>query len=168
MEKYNNTVVKVLNYKHGQEVKAAWEKLNVNVDDYNFGCNEVIGSTSIYYGILGDRFSNYSLKIVKEYNCKIVTIDELLSLDDELPLPRKVLVWDYDESNKTTKYLLRINKIGRPTHPYICASIKDIDDNLQYITSVWKNIEEIVEPIIPEYTIEELTKLVGHNFKIVK
>ena len=140
---YNDTVIKVLNINHGFEVHKAWTSIGVSCDSWSFDNTESEHSnTYYYYGLIDNIFDNYSLETVNKFNAKIVTIEELLSsieeLPEELPLPRKVLVWDYDFNDPTLMYLLHINKIGNPISPYICANIDSIDNNTTYNITSWK------------------------------
>lgn len=139
-----------------------------NMEKYN-GCkNEKDSPNScIYYGIINDTFDNYYLNQVNDRkNCKIITVDELLStISNKL---KKVWCWDSDGVNpKTNKgYLIHTITIGNPLSPYIIADIDDIDKHLPYNPIKWRYIEEIKEDCIPEYTFDQLTKIVGHKFKI--
>lgn len=76
-EKWNGTVIEVLNKEHGKKVIEWWKEQGVDVK----GCEGTIsrecrGFTTYYYGLVNGMFSNWNIESVKSNNAKIITLPE--------------------------------------------------------------------------------------------
>jgi hypothetical protein len=82
MKKVDNTVIKVKNRRHGRKVVRWFRGQGVIIDSeyfmksYTFS-NEREGDTFIYYGVIGDRFDNWSIESVNGYGATIIELPEL-------------------------------------------------------------------------------------------
>jgi len=56
-----NQVIKVLNSEHGKKVIEYWKSQGADTMSYDGSATEEDGHNSIYYGIIADKFDNYSL-----------------------------------------------------------------------------------------------------------
>ena len=80
----NNTVIKVLNKEHGKKVINYWKSLGAdthshlgmaNLEDYN-------EDSYIYYGLINNIFSNYTLKQVQEANAEIIELPKQINIPE--------------------------------------------------------------------------------------
>ena len=98
----DNTVIKVLNKEHGKRVIQWWKDNGVDTQNYNGTCTESNGEIYIYYGSKDGEWGNWSCGDVSTYNLKVI------ELPGELTFPRKMLVWDTDESKAKEKLVFGI------------------------------------------------------------
>ena len=77
MQNLNNTVIKVLNRKHGAKVIKFYQKNGYNTDPF-YGRN--IG---FHYGVLNNRFSWYTDFAIERFNFKIIELPEEEELKEE-------------------------------------------------------------------------------------
>ena len=80
----NNTVIKSLNKKHGAEVIKYWKSLGVITTSYTgIQTEETYGKNSfIYYGVIENDFSNYTLKQVQEANAEIIELPKQINIPE--------------------------------------------------------------------------------------
>ena len=90
-----NQVIEVLNLEHGKRVIEYWKSKGVKDASVFLGIyTKEAGESFRYYGIIKNRFSNYSIEYVNTNNAETITLPE------EKTFPRKMLVWDDDEKGK--------------------------------------------------------------------
>lgn len=154
----NNTVIKVLNKKHGQKVKEYFESKGINTICYEF--YKESNHPYIYYGVINGHFSNFSYKEVHLRNIKIITLPE----EKEY---RRVLV-----SNDQIDWYSRIYLTSLPKnklHKHLVVSNGD-DDNFindkPYGHSSWIFMQEMPKKV--KMTMEEICKELGKEIEIVK
>jgi hypothetical protein len=72
-----------------------------------------------------------------------------------------------NEDNKGVKRFVFMEKNGR----FYAWNFAETDEQLakEMVVATWEHAQRIPEPApVPEYTVEELTAIVGHEFKIKK
>lgn len=153
----NNTVIKVLNEEHGKKVIKFFKSKGIDTRNHKGTSTLENGDRYIYYGIINNIFDNFLISAVKRHNAKIITLPE------DLPIPRMVLVRNYNNTCSTWYERELIEDLSRfdMNYPYIC---KNIDSSKHW--SGWKYMKEIEE--VQEMTLEEVCKELGREIKIVK
>lgn len=152
-------VIKVLDFNHGREVIQYWKDRGVDVREYEGNITECTGGTFIYYGVINGKFDNYDLNMVRHYNADII------ELPNKLPIPRMVLVSDYDDEDLEFKWMERelladLSEFNL-NYPYVCRCVDD-----SKITNDWKYMKEI--PQVEEMTLKQVCKELGREIKIIK
>ena len=100
----------------------------------------------------------YTVKIMSMlmgFNAKIIKLPE----NGDLTFPRKMLVWDNDESDAITTIVLWENKFGKPYFPFIAVTDgfeEAFNFGGKYSTTKWKHAKEI--PIISKEKEDLLSK----------
>lgn len=82
-----NQVIKVLNKEHGKKVIQYWKDRGVDTRDHKGVINEKDCDTSIYYGVINDKYNNYSLKEVQYKNAEIIELpneEEIFKAGDKV------------------------------------------------------------------------------------
>lgn len=102
--KYDNTVIEVLDLEHGQLVKSFWMKNGLPYPDWQFHLCLKYNYDGRFYGFINGSFSNYTLEQVKKANAKIITLPT-----EENVYPKVMWVWDDDKINKAEKRLVKFN-----------------------------------------------------------
>jgi hypothetical protein len=69
-----NQVIKVLNKAHGAKVIEYWKSIGVDTKIFTGNATAEAGDNWIYYGVINDRFDNYSLGEVKNYKAEIIEL----------------------------------------------------------------------------------------------
>jgi hypothetical protein len=97
-------------------------------------------------------------------------------IEEEIELKRGDLVWisdtDMDCSSKHERIF--VTKIEGCKYPYVCVSGSDENEfhsGQEFTTTAWRYAKKVETQEVQEakeYTIEELHKIVGHEFKIKK
>lgn len=95
LQDYNNTVIKVLNDKHGKEVIEFWQSVGINTCSYK-GDGFVLCE---YYGLIDNRFDNYNFKQVQNANAKIIELPYYYEVPDmsngiEMMVSNDKLIWE--------------------------------------------------------------------------
>ena len=95
LQDYNNTVIKVLNDKHGEEVIEFWQSVGINTCGYK-GDGFVLCE---YYGLIDNRFDNYNFKQVQNANAKIIELPYYYVVPDmsngiEMMVSNDKLIWE--------------------------------------------------------------------------
>lgn len=156
-----NTVIKVLNREHGKIVKAFFEKNGVDTIGYNFiYTEEEDGSDAcIYYGLIGEIFTNVSIDTVKNSNIKIIELPmkNTIKIGEEtidltLPFPREMEVWD--TTIKSSRIELVHAIINRKSNSKIVGDI-----------FMWKYCKEI--PPVRKMTVAEIEKQLGYKVEVI-
>lgn len=75
-EKWNNTVIEVLDREHGKKVIEWWKEQGVATNGYDGDCTKEAGNYCIYYGVIDGRFDNYIIGKVNDNNAQIITLPE--------------------------------------------------------------------------------------------
>ena len=72
------------------------------------------------------------------------------------------LLWSVEEDGSQSDYAMTIDivKVYRPDLP---SGFLGRDNKFSHFTPIWERPKNI-----PEYTVEELTNMIGHDFKIKK
>ena len=83
-----NSVIKVLNRRHGLKVLNYFDLQGIDTANFWGNCTEESNGIAIYYGVINGKFSNYTLEEVKAYNAKIIE----LPIENSRPFPRLMLV----------------------------------------------------------------------------
>ena len=161
-----NQVIKVLNKIHGKKVIEYWASQGVNTCGY-VGSNTVADDGLFtYYGMINNRFGNYSLSMVQNYNA------EIIELPEEKTFPRKMLVWNIDENQACERIVLWKNTFGNPFDKYFavegCHELEYEAGN-GYFTVPWRFAKEIpAKPEPVKLTVAEICKKLGYDVEIVK
>ena len=119
-----NQVIEVLDREHGKKVIEYWESRGVDTLYMNGDCTRDRKYDIRYYGVINDKFSNYTLEEVKAYNAKIIELPEensfprvmLVSYDGEVWYKRVVfmkkcdmfLSWDNAETIESAEWTYRV------------------------------------------------------------
>ena len=82
-----NSVIKVLNRRHGLKVLNYFDLQGIDTANFWGNCTEESNGIAIYYGVINDKFSNYTLEEVKAYSAKIIELPK-----EENSFPRVMLV----------------------------------------------------------------------------
>lgn len=145
----NNIVIKVLNVEHGKKVIEFFKSKG-------FDTRTCTGhAVTRYYGVLNNVFNWYSFEEIANSDAKIITLPE------DLPIPRMVLVRNLERCTWKKKPLLAdLHRFG-VDFPYICGSAENPN-----IHSGWRYMKEIEE--VQEMTLEEVCKELGREIKIIK
>ena len=136
----NNTVIKVLNKKHGKEVIKYWKSLGVDTENKR-------GNSSIpfiYYGLINKKFENYSLNQVKEANAKIIELPTTCTI---LEITNSVEMMVSEDNVNWTKRLI-VFKFNNLYH-----AINKFEDNL----TAWKYCKPIEELQIVQLTMQDIS-----------
>ena len=70
----NNTVIKVLNEEHGKKVIQWWKSQGINTEGFTGCLTEENGNLKIYYGIINNKFNNYTLGDVNSFKLKVIEL----------------------------------------------------------------------------------------------
>ena len=164
-----NQVIKVLDRDHGRKVIEYWKSQGVNTCRYvglNTVADEEVYGLFTYYGMINNRFGNYSLSMVQNYNA------EIIELPEEKTFPRKMLVWDDDEKNAAERIVLWENTFGNPVNKYVAVHNhyeNDFEKGKIYPTRGWQHAKEIpAKPEPVKLTVAEICKKLGYDVEIVK
>ena len=90
-----NSVIKVINRRHGLKVLNYFDLQGIDTANFWFNCTEESNGIAIYYGVINNKFRNYTLEEVKAYNAKIIELPK-----EENPFPRVMLVSNDGDSWK--------------------------------------------------------------------
>jgi hypothetical protein len=75
-EKWNNTVIEVLDREHGKKVIEWWKKQGVNTNGCAGSETRENNSPYRYYGFIGGEFDSHKLSTINEHNAQIITLPE--------------------------------------------------------------------------------------------
>ena len=132
--------------KHWIDNDKDFEKLieKISFSPYNGGI-----TYAEYYLLKGNTTEKKANKLVKEWE------------KEEKPLPRMVMVRDNDNDSWVEQKLISIIQ-NDLKYRYVCESLLKSGE----YPVLWQQMKEIEE--VPEYTVEDLTEKLGHEFKIKK
>ena len=82
-----NQVIEVINEEHGRRVIEYWKEKGVDTSGMLGIGTKKAGYLWRYYGVIGDKFDNYSIEYVHKYNAEIIELPK-----EENSLPRVMLV----------------------------------------------------------------------------
>lgn len=161
-----NQVIEVLNKEHGRKVIEYWKSRGVDTLYMNGDCTRDRKYDIRYYGVINDKFSNYTLEEVKAYNAKIIELPE------EKNYPRVMMVSANKVEWRKRVVLMKKNGIYLAWRNAETMEEAEIEIDL----SAWDYAKDIEEP--KEFTItlsdinskmDEIKKLFGaeENDKIV-
>ena len=88
-----NQVIEVLDKEHGKKVIEYWKSKGIDTSGMLGIGTKKAGYLWRYYGVIGDKFDNYSIEYVRKYNAEIIELPK-----EENSFPRVMLV-----SNKPIK-----------------------------------------------------------------
>jgi hypothetical protein len=82
--KLDNTVIKVKNQKHGKEVLKWFLEQGVSIpshflDPGYYFSTATLRDTFIYYGVVNDKFDNFSSSLVKSHDLEIIELPKSIS-----------------------------------------------------------------------------------------
>ena len=160
-----NSVIKVLNRRHGLKVLNYFDLQGVDTANFWGNCTEESNGIAIYYGVINDKFSNYTLEEVKAYNA------EIIELPEEKVYPRVMMV---SCGEFWYKRVVLMEKCGKYLAWNNAKTMEEAENEL-YLAA-WKFAKDIEEP--KEITItlsdinskmDDIKKLFGaeENDKIV-
>jgi len=87
----------------------------------------------------------------------------------EKTFPRKMLVWDDEESTAIELIVLWENKFGKPAYRFLAISEERFNSQYEYIPGLWKHAKDL--PEAKKMTVEEmkaeLEKSLGCEIEVV-
>lgn len=158
-----NQVIKVLNEEHGKKVIQYWKNRGVDTGNYQGTVTEDSLNELIYYGVIKDNFSNYSLGHVSRDNA------EIIELPIEYTLPQvgeRILVWDDNENKKKERLFLAY--IPQAVYSVICVADHHEERfrvGVGVSISSFKNWSPIPKEEIVELTMEDISNGKGVGIK---
>lgn len=148
-EKWNNTVIEVLDREHGKKVIEWWKGQGLDVNGYDGDCTKEAGYSSIYYGIINGRFGNYPIERVNNHNAQIITLPE--------PFPEKWYMVCTGENrevaNEWRKSVAEKYLTVTPAFGEIFISEPFKDDS--YFLSGYKQVRMVKDLNLTEITFEQ-------------
>lgn len=144
----NNTVIKVLNKKHGRKVISFFKSKGVDVRNYQGNFN---GEDYIYYGVINNCFDNYKLEDVRNLGATIITLPK------DNPYPKVMMVSNYpiNNTNVGKPRVVFMEKNGQYIAWANALTLKDTER--VYNTFSWSYAKDIEKSIV-ELTIEDISK----------
>ena len=163
-----NQVIEVLNREHGKKVIEYWKSRGVNTLRMNGDCTRDGKYDIRYYGVINDKFSNYTLKEVKAYNAKIIE----LTIENSRPFPKPMLVSMFPFGNPAYNVKTRVVVAagdGYAVGVDYCESLYDYikrqkENTLSY--TLWKYHQEIPNKVI--ISKAEIAEKFGVPFDYIK
>ncbi len=159
----NNTVIKVKNKEHGKKVIEWFKSKGIDTGFFSGNVSEEDGQEYVYYGVVDNIFSNLSHKEVMRHNANIIELPQ-----EEIPTLGNGILMEvsYDPEFKRSYKRFVIGKLDKG---YLCWSFTEKEGDIDSRPTTWfPYARPIQEPVIPEYTMEELITKLGHDFKIKK
>lgn len=97
--KTENVVIKAVTKEDGPRIIEYFKSIGVNTIGYEGSCCEVLGSTSIYYGVINGVFQNWSIQYVQKHNATIIG----LPMSDKVTWTREQFISLHDMACPTWK-----------------------------------------------------------------
>ena len=163
-----NSVIKVLNRRHGLKVLNYFDLQGVDTANFWGNCTEESNGIAIYYGVINNKFSNYTLEEVKAYNAKIIE----LPIENSRPFPKPMIVSMFPFGNSSYNVETRVVVAagdGYAVGVDYCESLDDYikrqkENTLSY--SLWKYHQEIPNKVI--ISKAEIAEKFGVPFDYIK
>ena len=159
----NNTVIKVKNKEHGKKVIEWFKSKGIDTGNYRGEVNEEDEYNYIYYGVKNNQFSIWSYEDVVKNNIYVIELPQ-----EEIPTLGKGILMEvsqYSDFDITSKRFV----IGKLDMGYLCWKYAEKEEDIDSTSTTWfPYARPIQEPVIPEYTMEELITKLGHEFKLKK
>lgn len=163
-----NSVIKVLNRRHGLKVLNYFDLQGVDTANFWGNCTEESNGIAIYYGVINDKFSNYTLEEVKAYNAKIIE----LPIENSRPFPKPMIVSMFPFGNSAYNTQTRVVVAagdGYAVGVDYCDSLDDYikrqkENTLRY--TLWKYHQEIPNKVI--ISKAEIAEKFGVPFDYIK
>ena len=152
-----NSVIKVLNRRHGLKVLNYFDLQGIDTANFWFNCTEESNDIAIYYGVINNKFSNYTLEEVKAYNAKIIELPK-----EEKPFPRVMLVsYDGDDWCKRVVFMKKCDRF------LAWNNVETIEESESIcFVSIWRYAKELPEKV--EITKSEIAEKFGIPFDYIK
>ena len=145
-----NSVIKVLNRRHGLKVLNYFDLQGIDTANFWGNCTEESNGIAIYYGVINDKFSNYTLEEVKAYSAKIIELPK-----EENSFPRVMLV--SDDGDSWYKRIVFMKKRDRFLAWNNAETIEESE--CVYGTAPWRYAKELHEKV--ELTKSEIAEKFG-------
>ena len=163
-----NSVIKVLNRRHGLKVLNYFDLQGVDTANFWGNCTEESNGIAIYYGVINNKFSNYTLEEVKAYNAEIIE----LPIENSMPFPKPMLVSMFPFGNSAYNTPTRVVVAagnGYAVGVDYCESLDDYikrqkENKLSY--TLWKYHQEIPNKVI--ISKAEIAEKFGVPFDCIK
>ena len=152
-----NSVIKVLNRRHGLKVLNYFDLQGIDTSNFWGHCTEESNGIAIYYGVINNKFKNYTLEEVKAYNAKIIELPK-----EEKPFPRVMLV--SDDEIKWHKRVVFMKKCGMFLAWYNAQTIEKAE--FTYGVSDWSYAKELPEKV--EITKAEISEKFGIPIDLIE
>ena len=144
-----NQVIEVINEEHGRRVIEYWKEKGVDTSGMLGIGTKKAGYLWRYYGVIGDKFDNYSIEYVHKYNAEIIELPK-----EENSFPRVMLVsispFGNSAYNTQTRVVVAAGN-GYAVGVDSCESLDDYikrqkENTLSY--TLWKYHQEIPNKVI--------------------
>ena len=145
-----NQVIEVLNEEHGRRVIEYWKEKGVDTSGMLGIGTKKAGYLWRYYGVIGDKFDNYSIEYVHKYNAEIIELPK-----EENSFPRVMLV--SDDGNEWHKRVVFMKKCDRFLSWNNAETIEDAE--LTYRVASWRYAKDLPEKV--ELTKSEIAEKFG-------
>ena len=163
-----NSVIKVLNRRHGLKVLNYFDLQGVDTANFWGNCTEESNGIAIYYGVINNKFSNYTLEEVKAYNAEIIE----LPIENSRPFPKLMIVSMFPFGNSAYNTPTRVVVAagdGYAVGVDYCDSLDDYikrqkEKTLSY--TLWKYHQEIPNKVI--ISKAEIAEKFGVPFDFIK
>ena len=163
-----NLVIKVLNRRHGLKVLNYFDLQGVDTANFWGNCTEESNGIAIYYGVINNKFSNYTLEEVKAYNAEIIE----LPIENSRPFPKLMIVSMFPFGNSAYNTPTRVVVAagdGYAVGVDYCDSLDDYikrqkEKTLSY--TLWKYHQEIPNKVI--ISKAEIAEKFGVPFDYIK
>ena len=145
-----NQVIEVLDKEHGKKVIEYWKSKGVDTSGMLGIGTKKDGYLWHYYGVIGDKFDNYSIEYVHKYNAEIIELPE-----EEKSFPRVMLV--SDDGDDWYKRVVFMQKCDR----FLAWDNAETIENAEctYRVASWHYAKELPEKV--ELTKSEIAEKFG-------
>ena len=145
-----NSVIKVLNRRHGLKVLNYFDLQGIDTANFWGNCTEESNGIAIYYGVINDKFSNYTLEEVKAYSAKIIELPK-----EENSFPKVMLV--SRDGKAWYKRVVFMKKCDRFLSWINAETIEESESSYEIIS--WYYAKELPEKV--ELTKSEIAEKFG-------
>lgn len=152
----NNTVIKVLNEKHGKKVIQWWKNQGANTQGFTGCLTEEDSNMAIYYGVADNKFTNCTIKDVESLKLKVIELPNeypKVMIVSNLPFP----------SNFEYKRVVFMEKNNMYLAWQQVETLKDAETVT--LLNNWKYAKDIEEEQIVELTIQDISDGKGVGIK---
>lgn len=163
MNKLNNIVVENLSLEFGQESKKTFEELGVDTGKYEF--SQIKEDYFYFYGVINNKFKNYSLHEVKQSNAKIITLKELKAMKN--PYPKMMYVSDEPITDKKNGEQYEVLKEVEIENQSIFITKSKLFDDKFFAYKYAVDLNHF-DNQVKEITIEEIAQRFGYPIKQIR